>query len=143
MTSFIAAAALLLALQGAEPVPNIEARVPDAPAPMPMKQEPLPDPLPQMSLEQRSAFRCGILFGLVASGQANGVEKYAGFPPLEERGKEFFVRTTAQLMDDERFTRPVVSEYMRRDVVEIFAEGDEGVAKRMPPCLLMLETSGI
>jgi hypothetical protein len=52
----------------------------------------------QLNLESQVALRCSAAFGIVASEQARGDAKALALPPLAARGKEFFVRSGAFIM---------------------------------------------
>lgn len=99
--------------------------------------------LPNLSMEQRAALRCGVAFGLIAKGQAEGDPRAAAYPPMEPRGREFFVRTMAQLMDEEGLTRDQVNRLAFDTTMELTKEAPAAREKMMPTCLLMLEASGL
>lgn len=98
-------------------------------------------PTPRLSLEQHAALRCSAAFALGAGMQQAGKRAATGWPPLAERGKEFFVRVAAQLMDETGLTREAVGELVQAEVREL-AAGDK-LDKAMPACLLMLDGSGL
>ncbi|NNC53195.1 MAG: hypothetical protein HKO08_09185 [Erythrobacter sp.] len=104
--------------------------------------EPAPE-IPPLTLEQQTNFRCGVAFGLVAGGQDAGYERALVFPPMEPRGEEFFVRVTAQIMEDNRFTHDVVNALVNREMASFQGEGFEAVEAIMPACLTLLDASGI
>lgn len=111
-------------------------------APMAAQQ---PAPLPDLNLEQQTAMRCSAAFAYVAAGQARKDPAFAGYPPVGMRGREFFVRTTAGLIDATGATRPQVQELFRRSYADLTA----GLAKApdrsaalnavMRPCLSLLD----
>ncbi|MDC8754783.1 hypothetical protein OIK40_09035 [Erythrobacter sp. sf7] len=123
LTSLLApiAAVAALALQAAPAVP--------APTPEPMTQE------------QRALLRCSAAFALVANGQANSDPEATRWPDLGTRGREFFVRTMAQLMDQTGLDRAGISRIAEEHARTLSARGEVG--KIMPSCLLMLEASGV
>lgn len=94
---------------------------------------------PALNLEQTTALRCSAAFALVAQMQEQG--DASQYPLLEERGREFFVRSIARVMDETGATR--------EQVVTLMAEQVEGLSDQseldaaMPPCLLLLEASGL
>ncbi|MBX7539533.1 hypothetical protein [Qipengyuania sphaerica] len=98
---------------------------------------------PQLSLEQATNLRCGVVFGTVAAAQDRGEEAALELPAMKERGREFFVRTTAQLMDDENLDRDAVKALVFGQVEEIVATDFTDVAEEFPACLLLLEASGL
>ena len=55
-----------------------------------------PQPLAQ---EHRALLRCAVAFAMVSGAQANGDAEAMKWPELGTRGREFFVRAMAQLMD--------------------------------------------
>lgn len=84
------------------------------------------------------ALRCGAAFAVVSAGQARGDPAMARFPQLAVRGREFFVRLAAQLMDDAgldeagiRAAAQAQADALRRQ------RGVEGV---MPFCLKVLDS---
>ncbi|MGI9377411.1 MAG: hypothetical protein ACR2PC_15165 [Tsuneonella suprasediminis] len=102
---------------------------------------PASDTAPQakLSLQQSAAVRCSAAFALGAGLQKAGKGK--DWPPLAARGREFFVRTSAQLMDETGMTRDAVGHLVQRTASEL-AEGDT-LSKTMPACLSMLDSSGL
>ncbi|MFM5908659.1 MAG: hypothetical protein ACKOPO_13915 [Novosphingobium sp.] len=73
-------------------------------------------PLPSLSLMQETALRCSAAFGLVAHDQSRGAPGSANYPALGKRGREYFVRTTARLMDETGATRDQVQVLLRQRV---------------------------
>lgn len=96
---------------------------------------------PAISLEQRTSLRCAAAFAIVAQGQARGNAGSLGWPPLGERGREFFVRISAQLMDDAGLERTTVATLLQREAKSLTDKGQ--VQQVMPSCLILLETSGL
>ncbi|WP_454598359.1 hypothetical protein [Qipengyuania sp. SM2507] len=127
MTALLSAT-LLLALQSATA---------QAPAPTPA-------PAPALSLEQQSGVRCAAAFALVAQAQAQspGDAEALEYPALGERGREFFVRTAARLIDETGLDRDGVARLLSAEAGRLARE--EGALDRaMPPCLMLLEASGL
>jgi hypothetical protein len=116
----------------------------------------LPGPLfaapaeaPKLSLEQAMRVRCSAAFAIVAGDQARGVEAAKAWPPLGDRGREFFVRASAGLMDDLGLTREQVQALIEAEVARL---QDDAVRSDDPaghfddvmqPCLLALDASGL
>lgn len=124
----LAAAFLPLApLALAQGAPLVDPTVTDAP--------------PPVSLEQEAALRCSAAFALVSAGQERGNEEALQFPPLAERGKEYFVRSMAQVMDDTGMTREQVSALVGAKAQQLWDDGE--VEDAMPACLLLLDASGL
>ena len=94
-----------------------------------------------LNTAQQGALRCSAAFALLAERQSKGDPAALEYPPMGERGREFFVRSGAQLMDQAGMTRETLTTHMRREVDAIRAEGS--LDEIMPPCLLLLEASGL
>ncbi|MEP3049851.1 MAG: hypothetical protein ABJP48_10160 [Erythrobacter sp.] len=126
VNAFLAA---LLALQstGAAQAPETEASS--------------PQPLPQLSSENRAVVRCSAAFALLAQRQSQGETSSQQWPELGERGREFFVRSIAGLMDDTGLGRPEVASLMTGEAQRLLS-ADE-VDSVMPACLLLLNSSGV
>ena len=99
-------------------------------------QDAVPKPL---SLEQQTALRCSAAFAVGAALQQQGAA--GDWPPLASRGREFFVRAMAQLMDDTGRTREQVGEAVAAQAKQLSDRG--ALDSAMPPCLLLLEASGL
>ena len=101
-----------------------------------LAQETAPPPL---SLEQRTALRCSAAFAVGAMLQQRG--EHADWPKLATRGREFFVRVSAQVMDETGRTREQVADELAAQARELSDPTTLGAA--IPPCLLLLDASGI
>jgi hypothetical protein len=96
---------------------------------------------PELTIQQKTALRCSTAFALVAEGQARGDPAVAEYPPLGERGREFFVRSSAQIMDETGMSREAVAGLLSAEIAALNEPGAlDGV---MPPCLLLLDASGL
>ncbi len=85
--------------------------------------------------------RCSAAFALVSRRQADGDPAARRWPALDIRGREFFVRSLAQLMDQTGLDRAGIAMLA---AVEAKALQDSGEADTiMPSCLVMLESSGV
>ena len=93
-----------------------------------------------LSLENKSLLRCAAAFALVARSQEAGEESSHKWPELGERGREFFVRALAQVMDETGYDREGITRAAGAQAREIQQSGD--LDKIMPVCLVMLENSG-
>jgi hypothetical protein len=123
MMSFLATAAASLSL-AAQPAP------PAADA-------------PQLSLQQMTGLRCGVAFAIVAQQQQAGDPAALAYPAMDPRGKEFFVRFMAGLMEDPRFSRDYVTGLAMRETQELTRGGPDALATVMPACLQLLDLSGV
>jgi hypothetical protein len=99
-----------------------------------------PEPAP-LAQEDRALLRCAAAFALVARGQAEGEPAAKAWPDLATRGREFFVRALAQIMDTTDRDRAAIAALASAEA-EALVAGDE-LPKVMPACLLMLEASGL
>jgi uncharacterized protein (DUF58 family) len=100
-----------------------------------------PAPVP-MTLEQQMLLRCSAAFALSAGEQQRGVAGAQAYPALGERGREFFVRSAARLMDALKLTREQIQARLREEAQVLSAEPAR-LAEVMPPCLSALEASGL
>ena len=104
---------------------------------------------PRFTLEHRMLLRCSAVFAIVAAEQQRGVASALAYPPLAERGREYFVRSSARLMDDLKLTREQVEASLRAEVEGLrkaTTAGDDSAAAIdgvMQPCLSALEASGL
>jgi hypothetical protein len=97
-----------------------------------------PTPINQ---EQRALLRCAAAFAVVAGNQAKGEASAQRWPELGTRGREFFVRAMAQLMDQTGLDRAGISAAVSTEARAMAASGE--VDQVMPACLTMLEASGV
>lgn len=105
-------------------------------------------PPAQPNLEQATLLRCSAAFAIVASDQARGDKAALTYPPLAERGKEYFVRSSARLMDELGLTRENLQDLLTAEVFRLREPGgvdrsETMVDAVMQPCLLSLEASGL
>lgn len=102
-----------------------------------------------LSLEQRMQLRCSAAFAIVASEQQRGAPGAAAWPPLGERGREYFVRASARLMDELGLGREEVAGLLSDEVAGLQLAAAEAadpathVDGVMRPCLTALEASGL
>ena len=94
---------------------------------------------PQLTLEHRMLLRCSAAFALVAYRQDTGDAEAARYPPLKERGSEFFVRASARVMDEAKLDRAAIGEALKVEA-QALLQG-ETLAAIMPVCLSALEAS--
>lgn len=100
-----------------------------------------PAPAPVLSQQSRALLRCSAAFALVSRRQANGDPVALRWPSLDERGREFFVRSLAQLMDETGLDRDGVAWLAGAEAKALQDSGETD--KVMPSCLVMLESSGL
>lgn len=94
-----------------------------------------------LSLENRTLLRCAAAFALLSRAQEAGEEASQKWPELGDRGREFFVRALAQVMDQSAMGREEISQATGDEAQKIQQTGE--LDKIMPACLLMLENSGV
>lgn len=95
----------------------------------------------QMSQEHAAMLRCSAALALVSYGQANGDEAVRAWPIIDPRGREFFVRSLARIIDDTGMTREQVSQMAEAEAQRLI---DNNLLDSVRPgCLLMLDASGV
>ncbi|MEO6389061.1 MAG: hypothetical protein ABIT16_11890 [Croceibacterium sp.] len=107
------------------------------------------DSPPPISLEQTMLLRCSAMFALVAADQQHQVPSALAYPAMAERGREFFVRSAARLMDERQLTREQIEAALRAEVTGLqqsTARSNDPagfVDSIMRPCLSVLDASGL
>lgn len=94
-----------------------------------------------LSQEGKALLRCSAAFAMVSHGQSIGNEAALKWPALETRGKEFFVRSLAQLMDETGLDRAGISALVGAEAQRLWDAGE--TEQVMPACLIMLQASGV
>ena len=94
---------------------------------------------PSPTLEHRMLLRCSAAFALVANRQAAGDAEALRFPPLGVRGKEYFARASARVMDEAHLDRAEIAQALETEARALVQGG--GLAAIMPVCLSALEAS--
>jgi hypothetical protein len=82
-----------------------------------------------------------VAFAMTAYAQGHGDEAAQAYPPLGERGQEFFVRSSAQVMDDAGLEPEQMAAVHEREAIELRDSGQ--IDEIMPVCLQLLEQSGL
>ena len=85
--------------------------------------------------------RCSAAFAIIARQQADGRAEAKRYPPMDPRGREFFVRASAQVMDQAKMTREQVQAVLQAEAQGLSAPGR--IDAIMPACLLSLDASGL
>lgn len=91
--------------------------------------------LPQLTALQQGALTCSAAFALDASRPDADARKAA-------RGREFFVRTLARIMDETGAGREAIVALVGAEAQRLAAEPGR-LASVLPPCRTLLDTSGI
>lgn len=89
-----------------------------------------------LNADEHAALRCAAAFALVSAGQAKGDPAVAAWPVLGTRGREFFVRTGARLMDDAGLDEAGVAAAARAEVAQVRRTGTEPLR---PFCVPLLD----
>ena len=90
-----------------------------------------------LSGDEQTALRCAVAFAQVAAGQARGEPAMKQFPPMIPRGREFFVRLAARLIDDAGLDGAGVKAAVEAQDAALRKEG--GPVGAMPFCLRVLD----
>lgn len=90
----------------------------------------------QLSLEQRMLLRCSAAFAMVAHGQENANAAALQYPDLAERGRDFFVRASARVMDEAGLSREALAQVMQAEAQDLW--DNDTLDQVMPVCLSLL-----
>ncbi len=96
---------------------------------------------PALTEENRAVIRCSAAFALIAARQDEGDPDAQQWPALTERGREFFVRSLASIMDQHGLDREQIAALVRTESLAMHQTDQPN--QLMPACLLMLEASGV
>lgn len=80
--------------------------------------------------------RCSVAFAIVAGAQEREEEQALQYPPLDETGREFFVRALVQVVDETGLPAEDVADIAADEARAIFADGTH--YQMMPVCLPLL-----
>ena len=105
----------------------------------PLLAQDVPASLPPLTIAQQTSLRCSAAFAMVAAGQAKGEADTLSYPSLAKRGREYFVRVAARVMDETGATREQLQALMLGEAAAIRAEGPKSLSALMPPCLMLLD----
>ena len=107
--------------------------------PAAMAQDTAPEP--KLNAEQSATLRCAAAFAIVSHGQQLGNEQALEYPELGERGREFFVRAGARLMDELGLDRQGIQALVSAEAQQLWDE--DAIGDVMPACLMLLDASGV
>ena len=102
---------------------------------------PATPPAAPLSQENKALVRCSAAFALVSFGQETGNADAQKWPAIDPRGREFFVRALAQVMDETGLQRDALAGMVQAEAQRLLDEAQ--VDAVMPACLTMLEASGV
>lgn len=91
---------------------------------------------PRLGVEHRMLVRCSAAFALVAYGQENGNADALRYPPMRDSGREFFVRASAQVMDEAQLDRAQIEAALSAEAQDLVDSGT--LDQVMPVCLGLL-----
>lgn len=94
-----------------------------------------------LTLEQQTSLRCAAAFAIVSNGQAIGNADALKYPELNARGREFFVRSSARIMDQTGMTRNEVAAALQAEAQKLWDAG--AIEQVMPSCMILLDASGV
>lgn len=92
---------------------------------------------PKLPPELHTGLRCAALFSIVAAEQTR--QGAGDWPPLVQRGREFFVRVSARAMDTGKFDRPALQALLQTEVASLRTGNSRAALKA--PCLAMLDAN--
>lgn len=90
-----------------------------------------------LTADEHTSLRCAVGFARVAAGQQRGEAAMKQYPRMAPRGREFFVRLAAQLMDDAGLDEAGIRSAAAAESAALAREG--GAAGVMPFCLQLLD----
>jgi hypothetical protein len=94
---------------------------------------------PQLTDEQRTLLHCSATFALVSGRQHGGDKDALAFPDITTRGREYFVRAMAQLIDQAHLDRATIVKLVQAEAAQL--QDSPELLKGMPACLASLEAS--
>src|SRR6478735_5626924 len=100
-----------------------------------MAQRPVPPrtATPQLTDEQRTLLHCSATFAIVSGRQHAGDKAALAFPDVTARGREYFVRAMAQLIDEAHLDRDAVVRLVQAEATQLQDSPD--LLTGMPVCL--------
>ncbi|MWV28897.1 hypothetical protein [Aurantiacibacter rhizosphaerae] len=93
-------------------------------------------PPPQLNLDQRMLLRCSAAFAMISFGQENGNAEAMQYPTMEKRGREFFVRASARVMDEAGLDRSQIEAALSAEAQDLVDTNT--LEEVMPACLTLL-----
>jgi len=94
-------------------------------------------PVPALSLEHRMVLRCGAAFAMVAFGQENGNEDALEYPPIEQKGADFFAVEVERVMREAQLDDEQIVAALSAEADELYQSGQ--LDDIMPACLSLLD----
>lgn len=106
-----------------------------------MQAQAAPPQAPQLSVSAQAALRCSAAFALVSYGQENGNEASLQWPDIEPQGREYFVRSIAQIMDETGIDRDQAASLVEAEAQRLLDEDE--IDSVMPACLALLDAANL
>jgi hypothetical protein len=101
-----------------------------------------PASLAELSVEEATAPRCGMAFGIVQGWQEAGYERGAAFPSMKEAdAREFFLRAMVRLIDRYNLERSDVARLVEAETQRYESDNFTSVEEMMPACLILLDAA--
>lgn len=98
-----------------------------------------PKAVPRLSLQNQMLLRCSAAFAIEAHRQAQGDAKALAYPPLAKRGREFFVQSTAQVMDQAGLSTDQLTAALQAQARDLLQH--DQLERIMPVCIRLLGNS--
>lgn len=92
---------------------------------------------PSLPPELQTGLRCAALFSIVSAEQSR--QGARDWPPITQRGREFFVRVSARAMDAGKLNRLTLQALMQAEVTAVRPHAMRAALKA--PCLAMLDAN--
>ena len=96
---------------------------------------------PPLTPPQAQALRCGVVFAMGAGMQAAGKPAATRWPALGTKGREYFVRVAARIIDETGASRETIQAMAATQAASL--QDDAAVAAAMPGCLVLLDAAGV
>ena len=101
-----------------------------------------PASLAELPVEEATAPRCGMAFGIVQGWQEAGNERGSAFPNMKEAdAREFFLRAMVRLIDRYNLERSDVARLVEAETQRYESDNFTSVEARIPACLILLDAS--
>lgn len=99
------------------------------------------DPTPALLPAQQFKLHCAVAFAQVAAAQARGDARAMAYPPLAQRGREYFVRASAGATNGTGLTQDRLKALLEAEATTMSRDGT--LYDSMPLCMKSLEASGL
>ena len=101
-----------------------------------------PVSLAEISVEEATAPRCGMAFGIVQGWQEAGDKRGTAFPSMKQaNAREFFLRAMVRLIDRYNLERSDVVRLVEAETLRYESDNFASVKAMMPACLILLDAA--